>query len=91
MEQKNEENEKEKGEEEGEIDDEEINLDDLTEEEKMALLQQQEILQKLQEEAEARGEHFDIQEYLTMLEKQANEEEEEEGDNNSSNKINKSF
>ena len=73
-------------------DDEEINLDDLTEEEKMALLQQREILQKLQEEAEAKGEHFDVQEYLEMLEKQANEEEEEEGDNNKEDdKINKSF
>ena len=76
---------------EGDIDDEEINLDDLTEEEKIALLQQQEILQKLQEEAEARGEHFDVQEYLSMLEKQANEEEEEEGENKVSDKINKSF
>ena len=77
--------------EEGENDEEEINLDDLTEEEKMALLQQREILQKLQEEAEAKGEHFDVQEYLEMLEKQANEEEEEEGDNKEENKINKSF
>ena len=74
-----------------ENDDEEINLDDLTEEEKMALLQQREILQKLQEEAEAKGEHFDVQEYLEMLEKQANEEEEEEGDNKEEDKINKSF
>ena len=78
--------------EEGENDDEEINLDDLTEDEKMALLQQREILQKLQEEAEAKGEHFDVQEYLEMLEKQANEEEEEEPDNNKEEeKINKSF
>ena len=76
---------------EGENDEEEINLDDLTEEEKMALFQQQEILQKLQEEAEARGEHFDVQEYLAMLEKQANEEEEEEADNKGSDKVNKSF
>ena len=79
---------------EGENDGEEINLDDLTEEEKMQLFQQQEILQKLQEEAEARGEHFDIQEYLTMLEKQANEEEEEGEDNDynkGSDKVNKSF
>ena len=83
--------EKEEMGEEGD-DDEEINLDDLTEEEKMALLQQREILQKLQEEAEAKGEHFDVQEYLEMLEKQANEEEEEEGDNNKEDdKINKSF
>ena len=79
---------------EGENEDEEINLDDLTEEEKMALFQQQEILQKMQEEAEARGEHFDVQEYLAMLEKQANEEEEdgeEDGDNKGANKVNKSF
>ena len=84
----------EEGMEEGENEDEEINLDDLTEEEKMALFQQQEILQKMQEEAEARGEHFDVQEYLAMLEKQANEEEEEgdeEGENKGSDKINKSF
>ena len=76
---------------EGENDEEEINLDDLTEEEKMALFQQQEILQKLQEEAEARGEHFEVQEYLAMLEKQANEEEEEEADNKGSDKVNISF
>ena len=85
------EGEGEEGMEEGENEDEEINLDDLTEEEKLALFQQQEILQKLQEEAEARGEHFDVQEYLAMLEKQANEEEEEEGDNKGSDKVNKSF
>ena len=72
----NNEGEEEVGE-EGENDDEEINLDDLTEEEKIALLQQREILQKLQEEAAAKGEQFDVQEYLEMLEKQANEEEEE--------------
>ena len=76
--------------EEGENDDEDVNLDDLTEEEKLALLQQREILQKLQEEAAAKGEHFDVQEYLEMLEKQANEEE-EEGDNKEYDKINKSF
>ena len=76
---------------EGEGEDDEINLDDLTEEEKLALLQQQEILQKLQEEAEARGETFDVQEYLAMLEKQANEEEVEEGDNKGTDKVNKSF
>ena len=81
--------EKEIGE-EGENDDEDVNLDDLTEEEKLALLQQREILQKLQEEAAAKGEHFDVQEYLEMLEKQANEEE-EEGDNKEDDKINKSF
>ena len=76
--------------EEGENDDEDVNLDDLTEEEKLALLQQREILQKLQEEAAAKGEHFDVQEYLEMLEKQTNEEE-EEGDNKEDDKINKSF
>ena len=73
--------------EEGENDDEDVNLDDLTEEEKLALLQQREILQKLQEEAAAKGEHFDVQEYLEMLEKQTNEEE-EEGDNKEDDKIN---
>ena len=77
--------------EEGENDDEEINLDDLTEEEKIALLQQREILQKLQEEAAAKGEQFDVQEYLEMLEKQANEEEEEGENNKGDNKNNKSF
>ena len=77
--------------EEGENDDEEINLDDLNEEEKMALIQQGEILQKLQEEAEAKGEHFDVQEYINMLEKQANEEDEEDENNNELNKNNKSF
>ena len=77
--------------EEGDNDDEEINLDDLNEEEKMALIQQGEILQKLQEEAEAKGEHFDVQEYINMLEKQANEEEEEDENNNELDKNNKSF
>ena len=77
--------------EEGENDDEDVNLDDLTEEEKLALLQQREILQKLQEEAAAKGEHFDVQEYLEMLEKQANEEEEEGENNKEDNKNNKSF
>ena len=86
----NNEGEEEVGE-EGENDDEEINLDDLTEEEKIALLQQREILQKLQEEAAAKGEQFDVQEYLEMLEKQANEEEEEGENNKGDNKINKSF
>ena len=86
----NNEGEEEVGE-EGENDDEEINLDDLTEEEKIALLQQREILQKLQEEAAAKGEQFDVQEYLEMLEKQANEEEEEGENNKEDNKINKSF
>ena len=77
-------------EEEGENDDEDIDYDKLTEEEKIALMQQREILQKLQEEAAARGEQFDVQEYLDMLEKQANEEEEEEGEKND-DKVNKSF
>ena len=86
----NNEGEEEVGE-EGENDDEEINLDDLTEEEKIALLQQREILQKLQEEAAAKGEQFDVQEYLEMLEKQANEEEEEGENNKEDNKNNKSF
>ena len=86
----NNEGEEEAGE-EGENDDEEINLDDLTEEEKIALLQQREILQKLQEEAAAKGEQFDVQEYLEMLEKQANEEEEEGENNKEDNKNNKSF
>ena len=86
----NNEGEEEVGE-EGENDDEEINLDDLTEEEKIALLQQREILQKLQEEAAAKGEQFDVQEYLEMLEKQANEEEEEGENNKGDNKNNKSF
>ena len=68
------------------------NIDDLSEEEKMIILQQQLILQRLQEEAEARGEQFDPQEYIEFLEKQAKEEEEEElNGNNSSNKLNKSF
>ena len=83
--------EEQMGEEGENDDDEEINYDNLTEEEKIALLQQQEIVQKLKEEAEARGEHFDVQEYLDMLEKQANEEEEEEEDEKNENKNNKSF
>ena len=71
------------------------NIDDLTDEEKMIILQQQLILQKLQEEAEARGEQFDPQEYIEYLERQAREEEEEEEEqvNNKKgkNKLNKSF
>ena len=64
----------------------------MTDEEKYILFQQQEIFKKLQEEANARGENFDPQEYLEMIAKQANEEEEEEdGNNKGSNKINKSF
>ena len=82
-----------------------FNMDQLTEEEKQAILQQQMILQKLQEEAEARGEHFDPQEYIAFLEEQAKEEElgeehehggeeQEQGEEISegeSNKVNKSF
>ena len=64
------------------------NLDDLTEEEKMQILQQQFLLQKLQEEAEERG--MDPQEYLQLLEQQE-EEEERELQNKESNKLNKSF
>ena len=68
------------------------NLDDLTDEEKMIILQQQLILQKLQEEAEARGEQFDPQEYFDFLERQAKEDEEEElNQKNGDNKLNKSF
>ena len=69
------------------------NYDDLTEEEKMVIIQQQLILQRLQEEAEARGEQFDPQEYIEFLERQALEEDEEEDakDKKSSNKLNKSF
>ena len=68
------------------------NLDDLTDEEKMIILQQQLILQKLQEEAEARGEQFDPQEYFEFLERQAKEEEEEElNQKDGDNKLNKSF
>ena len=68
------------------------NLDDLTDEEKMIILQQQLILQKLQEEAEARGEQFDPQEYFEFLERQAKEDEEEDlNQKNGDNKLNKSF
>ena len=66
-----------------------FNFDDLTDEEKMSILHQQLILQKLQEEAEARGEQFDPQLYLAYLEQQA--EEEELMQKNGSNKLNKSF
>ena len=66
-----------------------FNFDDLTDEEKMSIIHQQLILQRLQEEAEARGEQFDPQEYLALLEAQA--EEEELMKKNSSNKLNKSF
>ena len=71
--------------------DEEGNIfsyDDLTDEEKM-LLHQQLILQKLQEDAEARGEQFNPQEYLAYLEQA--QEEEELMDKKKSNKLNKSF
>ena len=69
------------------------NYDELTDEEKMVIIQQQLILQRLQEEAEARGEQFDPQEYIEFLERQAIEEEEEEElkEGKSSNKLNKSF
>ncbi len=68
-----------------------FNFDDLTEEEKMSILHQQLIFQKLQEEAEARGEQFDPQEYLAYLEQQAEMEELMQKQNLNSNKINKSF
>ena len=70
-----------------------FNFDDLTDEEKMSIIHQQLILQKLQEDAEARGEQFDPQEYLAYLEQQAEAEAEEEElmNKNSSNKLNKSF
>ena len=68
-----------------------FNFDDLTDEEKMSIIHQQIILQKLQEEAEARGEQFDPQEYLAYLEQQAEEEELMQKKNANSNKLNKSF
>ena len=74
-----------------EEDEGDFNLDNLTEEEKMALIQQREILMKLQEEAEARGEHFDIQEYLAQLAEQSEEEDELGKQDNKSDKLNKSF
>ena len=64
------------------------NIDDLTDEEKMVIIQQQLILQKMQEEAEARGEQFNPQEYIEFLERLAKEEEEDE---KSDGKLNKSF
>ena len=71
-------------------DENDFNFDDLTEEEKIALIQQRELLLKLQAEAEARGEQFNIQEYLAQLEEQAEEEEfGQQGQND--NKLNKSF
>ena len=65
------------------------NLDDLTEEDKMKILQQQFLFQKLQEEAELRG--MDPQEYLELLEQQEQEEAEEMLGKKESNKLNKSF
>jgi len=74
-------------------DENDFNLDDLPEEEKIALIQQRQILMKLQEEAEARGEHFDIQEYLAQLEAQGDDDEDEEFEQqrHNDNKLNKSF
>ena len=46
----------------------------------MIILQQQLILQKLQEEAESRGEQFDPQEYIEFLQRQAKDDDEEEED-----------
>ncbi len=74
--------------------DNDFNFDGLTEEEKMDLIQKRELLMKLQEEAEARGEHFDIQEYIAQLEEGIEDEEEDDefGHNNkNNNKLNKSF
>ena len=92
------EREKETSEENSHFEDEEGNIynyDDLTNEEKMLIIQQKIILQKLQEEAEARGEQFNPQEYIEFLERQALEEEEEEHEDvvkgKGNNKLNKSF
>ena len=92
------EREKESSDENSHFEDEEGNIynyDDLTNEEKMLIIQQKIILQKLQEEAEARGEQFNPQEYIEFLERQALEEEEEEDEEfkvgKGSNKLNKSF
>ena len=74
-----------------EEDEGDFNLDNLTEEEKIALIQQREILMKLQEEAESRGEHFDIQEYLAQLAEQSEEDDEFGKQENKSDKLNKSF
>ena len=58
----------------------------------MALLQQREIIMKLQEEAETRGEHFDIQEYFAQLAEQSEEDDDfGQQENKSDNKLNKSF
>lgn len=67
------------------------NLDDLTEQEKMAIIQQQLFLQKLQEEAEERGEKFNIEEYIEALEKQEQEELDEIPGKKHPKKLNKSF
>ena len=74
-------------------DEDDFDLNNLTEEEKMALLQQREIIMKLQEEAEERGEHFDIQEYFAQLAEQSEEEDDfgHQQGNKSDNKLNKSF
>ena len=74
-------------------DEDDFDLNNLTEEEKMALLQQREIIMKLQEEAEARGEHFDIQEYFAQLAEQSEDEDDfgQQQGNKSDNKLNKSF
>ena len=89
------EREKESSEENSHFEDEEGNIynyDDLTNEEKMLIIQQKIILQKLQEEAEARGEHFDIQEYFAQLAEQSEEDDEYgQQENKSDNKLNKSF
>ena len=92
------ERDKESSDENSHFEDEEGNIynyDDLTNEEKMLIIQQKIILQKLQEEAEARGEQFNPQEYIEFLERQALEEEEEEDEDfkvgKGSNKLNKSF
>lgn len=60
--------------------DEDLNFDNLTDEQKIQLIQQNEILRKLQEAAEARGEKFDIQDYIAFLEEHNREEEEENDD-----------
>ena len=62
--------------------DEDFNFDNLTEEEKMQLLQQNEILKRLQEEALKKGEKFDIQDYIDFLNEHNREEEEENDDDN---------
>ena len=92
------ERDKESSDENSHFEDEEGNIynyDDLTNKEKMLIIQQKIILQKLQEEVEARGEQFNPQEYIEFLERQTLEEEEEEDEDfkvgKDSNKLNKSF